>query len=46
MHPQRVAQADRQFTDAFPLTSTGKVRNDVLSAQLAEEGKVPSSATS
>ena len=24
------------FTDAFPLTSTGKVRKDVLSAQLAE----------
>ena len=38
------------FTDAFPLTSTGKVRKDVLSAQFAEEGaeegKVPSSATS
>jgi fatty-acyl-CoA synthase len=26
------------FTDAFPLTSTGKVRKDVLSAQLAEAG--------
>jgi fatty-acyl-CoA synthase len=34
-----------RFTDAFPLTSTGKVRKDVLTAQLAEEGKVPSSAT-
>jgi fatty-acyl-CoA synthase len=35
-----------RFTDAFPLTSTGKVRKDVLSAQLAEPaGKVPSSAT-
>lgn len=38
------------FTDAFPLTSTGKIRKDVLSAQFAEEGaeagKVPSSATS
>jgi acyl-CoA synthetase (AMP-forming)/AMP-acid ligase II len=33
------------FTDAFPLTSTGKVRTDVLSAQLAEAGKVPSSVT-
>ena len=37
------------FTDAFPLTSTGKIRKDVLSAQLAEAGlakagKVPSSA--
>jgi len=28
------------FTDAFPLTSTGKVRKDVLSAQLAEAGLV------
>jgi fatty-acyl-CoA synthase len=35
-----------RFTDAFPLTSTGKVRKDVLSAQFAEVGKVPSSATS
>jgi fatty-acyl-CoA synthase len=26
------------FTDAFPLTSTGKVRKDVLSARLAEAG--------
>jgi fatty-acyl-CoA synthase len=26
------------FTDAFPLTSTGKIRKDVLSAQLAEAG--------
>src|SRR5690349_17597148 len=26
------------FTDAFPLTSTGKVRKDVPSAQLAETG--------
>jgi fatty-acyl-CoA synthase len=26
------------ITDAFPLTSTGKVRKDVLSAQLAEAG--------
>jgi acyl-CoA synthetase (AMP-forming)/AMP-acid ligase II len=34
-----------RFTDAFPLTSTGKVRKDVLSAQFAEDGKVPSSAT-
>jgi fatty-acyl-CoA synthase len=35
------------FTDAFPLTSTGKVRKDVLSAQLAAlAGNVPSSATS
>jgi acyl-CoA synthetase (AMP-forming)/AMP-acid ligase II len=43
------------FTDAFPLTSTGKVRKDVLGAQLAEVGlaesgfaevgKVPSSVT-
>ncbi len=24
------------FTDAFPLTATGKVRKDMLSAQLAE----------
>ena len=42
------------FTDGFPLTSTGKIRKDVLSAQLAEAGpteaglakagKVPSSA--
>ena len=37
------------FTDAFPLTSTGKIRKDVLTAQLAEAGlakagKVPSSA--
>jgi fatty-acyl-CoA synthase len=29
-----------RFTDAFPLTSTGKVRKDVLSAQFAEAGKV------
>ena len=29
------------FTDAFPLTSTGKIRKDVLSAQLAD---VPASA--
>jgi fatty-acyl-CoA synthase len=28
------------FTDGFPLTSTGKVRKDVLSAQLAEAGLV------
>jgi len=47
-----------RFTDAFPLTSTGKVRKDVLSAQLAGDegaagdesaagaGKLPSSATS
>jgi fatty-acyl-CoA synthase len=39
------------FIDSFPLTSTGKVRKDVLSAQLAEAGlaeagTVPSSATS
>jgi fatty-acyl-CoA synthase len=46
------------FTDSFPLTSTGKVRKDVLSAQLAETGEglaeaglgragtVPSSVTS
>jgi fatty-acyl-CoA synthase len=40
-----------RFTEAFPLTSTGKVRKDVLSAQLAGDegaagvGKVPSSAT-
>ena len=26
------------FTDSFPLTSTGKIRKDVLSAQLAEAG--------
>jgi acyl-CoA synthetase (AMP-forming)/AMP-acid ligase II len=26
------------FTDAFPLTSTGKIRRDVLGAQLAEAG--------
>ena len=26
------------FTGAFPLTSTGKIRKDVLSAQLAEAG--------
>ena len=26
------------FTDAFPLTSTGKIRKDVLSAQLSEAG--------
>jgi fatty-acyl-CoA synthase len=26
------------FTDAFPLTSTGKIRKDVLGAQLAEAG--------
>ena len=26
------------FTDGFPLTSTGKIRKDVLSAQLAEAG--------
>jgi len=26
------------FTGAFPLTSTGKIRKDVLSAQLAEVG--------
>ena len=26
------------FTEAFPLTSTGKIRKDVLSAQLAEAG--------
>ena len=37
------------FTDSFPLTSTGKVRKDVLSAQLAEAGlaeadRVPISA--
>jgi fatty-acyl-CoA synthase len=25
-----------RFTDAFPLTSTGKIRKDVLSALLAE----------
>ncbi len=28
------------FTDGFPLTSTGKIRKDVLSAQLAEAGLV------
>ena len=37
------------FTDSFPLTSTGKVRQDALSAQLAEAGlaeadRVPISA--
>jgi len=37
------------FTDSFPLTSTGKVRKDALSAQLAEAGlaeanRVPISA--
>jgi fatty-acyl-CoA synthase len=26
------------FTDSFPLTSTGKIRKDVLSARLAEAG--------
>ena len=26
------------FTDAFPLTSTGKIRKDVLGARLAEAG--------
>ena len=26
------------FTDAFPLTATGKIRKDVLSARLAEAG--------
>jgi fatty-acyl-CoA synthase len=26
------------FTDAFPLTSTGKIRKDVLAARLAEAG--------
>jgi acyl-CoA synthetase (AMP-forming)/AMP-acid ligase II len=30
------------FTDAFPLTSTGKVRKDVLSAQLSEAGPAES----
>jgi len=35
-----------QFTESWPMTSTGKIRKDVLSAQLAEAGKVPSSATS
>jgi fatty-acyl-CoA synthase len=29
------------FTDAFPLTSTGKIRKDVLSVQLAEAGLSP-----
>jgi fatty-acyl-CoA synthase len=38
------------FTDGFPLTSTGKIRKDVLSARLAEAGlaeagQVPSSAS-
>ena len=28
------------FTDAFPLTSTGKIRKDVLSVQLSEAGLV------
>jgi acyl-CoA synthetase (AMP-forming)/AMP-acid ligase II len=28
------------FTEAFPLTSTGKIRKDVLSAQLSEAGLV------
>ncbi len=28
------------FTDGFPLTSTGKIRKDVLSGQLADAGPV------
>ena len=34
------------FTGGFPLTSTGKIRKDVLSAQLADAGKAPSPVTS
>ena len=33
------------FTDAFPLTATGKVRKDVLSAQLADEAVARSPVT-
>jgi fatty-acyl-CoA synthase len=29
------------FTDSLPLTATGKIRKDVLSAQLAGAGQVP-----
>ena len=30
------------FTSGFPLTATGKIRKDVLGAQLADSEKVPS----